>query len=117
MSPRRPKRPCTNPRCGRLHEGTGRCGACKVTHRKQYDSEPERRADINWYTSARWRKTRDAYKTAHPLCERCEAQGFVELTAEIHHIKDRKRYPALAYDWDNLQALCKRCHSKETRRQ
>ena len=110
--PKRPKRPCTNPGCIVVHDQGGRCAKCSTKLRKQQDSIPERRADNNWYTSQRWRRTARAYKAAHPLCERCEAQGFIRESVEVHHIKDRKQYPELAYDWDNLEALCKTCHGK-----
>ncbi|MEG1838463.1 MAG: HNH endonuclease signature motif containing protein [Bacteroidaceae bacterium] len=70
------------------------------------------------YTSTRWRKLR-AWKLANnPLCEMCEAKGIVRPAEDIHHItsfmstynEDQRKF--LAYDYDNLMSLCKRCHQK-----
>lgn len=56
------------------------------------------------------------YLQAHPLCERCEADGKVRAAVDIHHrqpiaasmsVAEMER---LCYDWNNLQALCVPCH-------
>lgn len=58
------------------------------------------------------------YLQAHPLCERCSAEGKITAAIDVHHrqpvesahtIRDMER---LAYDWHNLQALCIPCHIK-----
>ena len=49
----------------------------------------------------------------HPLCEKCG----IRFSVDVHHIKPLKEYPELALDPDNLEALCKRCHAKETRQE
>ena len=64
----------------------------------------------------RWKTLRVAYLRQHPLCEACQAEGFVRSAVDVHHRKpvesartlaDMER---LAYDWHNLQALCVPCH-------
>lgn len=62
--------------------------------------------------SSRWKKLRAIYIATHPLCEVCN-----EVAEQVHHIKSRKTHPELEFDYENLQALCISCHSKETRRE
>ena len=66
--------------------------------------------------TARWLKLRRSILSAHPLCERCEAQGYITPATEVHHRRpvehgltyaDKHR---LMYDADNLCALCHDCH-------
>lgn len=68
--------------------------------------------------SKRWRELRARYREAHPLCERCLAEGRVSPTVDIHHVKpvegeganDLTEMKARCFDWNNLQALCVACH-------
>ena len=66
--------------------------------------------------SKRWRELRASYREAHPLCERCLAEGRVSPTVDIHHrvpvesAKTDYDMQALCFDWNNLQALCIACH-------
>lgn len=66
--------------------------------------------------SKRWRELRARYREAHPLCERCLAEGRVSPTVDIHHrvpvesAKTDYDMQALCFDWNNLQALCIACH-------
>ena len=50
----------------------------------------------------------------NPFCERCEP---LTPATEVHHIKDAKKYPELFYEIDNLESLCKPCHSSHTAKQ
>ena len=64
-----------------------------------------------FYNSRDWKEVRDAYYySAGGLCELCGKPG-----AEVHHIKalTPANYtdPAYAYDFNNLQLLCKACHN------
>lgn len=66
--------------------------------------------------TARWLRLRRDVLTAHPLCERCEAEGYVAAATEVHHrkpVEDGINYfekSRLMYDPDNLMALCHACH-------
>lgn len=64
--------------------------------------------DRQWYGSKQWRAVRLMTLRRQPLCP-CGAAA-----SEVHHLADRKDRPDLAYDLENLQALCKACHSRET---
>lgn len=66
-----------------------------------------------------WLKLRRNKLTLNPLCERCEAEGFVRPATEVHHrrpveygatFEEKRR---LMYDPHNLMALCRECHVKE----
>ncbi len=70
------------------------------------------------YNSERWRRLR-AWKFANdPLCELCREEGKITPAEDIHHITSFMssddpvvRYH-LAYDYDNLMSLCKKCHQR-----
>ena len=68
---------------------------------------------INSYT---WQKIRHKKFVANPICEMCASKGIVRATEEIHHIvpvedgNDESEMRRLAYDFNNLQSLCKECH-------
>ena len=70
-------------------------------------------------TSYRWQMLRASYLREHPVCELCDKEGRTSLAVDVHHrvpIESARTYPdmcALAYDRDNLQALCKPCHEAE----
>lgn len=67
--------------------------------------------------SQRWRNLRTETLRKHPYCERCEAMGRQTKAKVVHHIKPIEsghsidEYESLAYNPENLQALCTKCHS------
>lgn len=76
------------------------------------------------YNNSRWKKLRNAYLMQHPLCEECLRlldDGIIDIsevqpTKEIHHInpiltgESRLEMEELAYDGNNLMALCQHHH-------
>ena len=64
--------------------------------------------------SRQWKKLRECYLSQYPVCQRCiyhentSAQSLIRIS--VHHIKRRNVYKDLAFDEDNLLALCERCH-------
>lgn len=68
--------------------------------------------------SPRWKNIRRSYLQAHPLCERCQREGFVRSAIDIHHktpvesAKTEQEMERLAYNPTNLEALCIPCHIK-----
>lgn len=71
-----------------------------------YDRDPAVRSR---YGRA-WKRIRDSYVTAHPLCEECLKQGKYTPTQEVHHKLPLSQGGTHARE--NLIALCKPCHSK-----
>lgn len=85
----------------------------RKTETNAYDSE---RRKI--YASQRWKTLRGIKIHNSPLCEICEEKGLVVPAEDVHHIVSFmstddpcKRYD-LAYDYDNLMSICKRCHQR-----
>lgn len=66
----------------------------------------------------KWQLLRAKKFRANPICEMCAAAGRVRPTEEVHHIipvengKDEAEMTRLAYDYNNLQSLCRECHAK-----
>ena len=53
----------------------------------------------------------------NPLCVVCEKAGVVKAAKEVDHITPHRGDEGLFSDLDNLQGLCKSCHSKKTRQE
>ena len=82
--------------------------------KKHYESDADRRADRAFYARTRWRKLRRMILNGSPLCMCCAERDETTEATDVDHIIDRKQRPDLAYDMDNLQTLCKRCHGIKT---
>jgi len=110
------KRPCRQVGCPALLDRGGYCEAHKRDEYRRQDrfrgSSSSRGYDRNW------RKLRDAYIRAHPLCEiKTNCFAGPVLASEVDHripIVDR---PDLRLDPANLQSACKACHSSKTMRE
>jgi len=61
-----------------------------------------------------WRRLRRSYLASAPICVFCEEQGRIIEATEVDHIRSIREAPELRLEWTNLQALCKRCHSRKT---
>ena len=109
--PRKPKRPCTVPGCGKLVDG----GRCDCGRKK--DREPDFRVSAAKRGYDRqWRKVRRIVLEREPLCRFCYEKGEVVPATEVDHIKPISQGGA-RLDPDNLRSLCKSCHSSHTARQ
>ena len=79
-----------------------------TTHRPP--TPVRRQEDKNFYARAAWRRTRDAKLRVSPLCE---GDGCIARASHVHHVQPRKDRPDLAFDLENLRALCQPCHNRE----
>jgi 5-methylcytosine-specific restriction enzyme A len=59
-----------------------------------------------------WRRLRDKFVAEYPLCFVCGAAA-----TQVDHIDGLGINGPRAYDWSNLQSLCRSCHGKKTVRQ
>lgn len=116
--PYRPAPPCSCPgcpecagRCPNLAE-RGRCEACATEKQRELDARP--RTGIAVYRTRRWKATRRTVLGAHPWCV---ADGCTELATDVDHIVPLRRWDGDPYDLNNLQPLCRRCHSRKTLRE
>ena len=106
--PRKPKRPCSYPGCPELVEGR----FCKKHEQEEarryekYQRDPETRRR---YGRA-WKRIRDRYIKARPLCEECKRNGKLTPSEEVHHIIPLSE--GGTNKQKNLMALCKSCHSR-----
>ena len=68
--------------------------------------------------SKRWKQLRQWKLQQNPLCELCEAEGFVRSAIDVHHkipvesARTPQEMEQLCFTPSNLQALCISCHSK-----
>lgn len=91
-------------------------------HEPKYcgDTTPGQRYDQSRKSAAargydhRWRKIRRAHLNKYPLCAECKRNGIVRLANEVDHIRPHRGNIDLFFDMDNLQSLCKSCHSSKT---
>lgn len=71
------------------------------------------------YNSSNWVKLRESYIMEHPLCEHCLKEGIIEPATEVHHKfeisngKDEMEMKEIAYNANNLESLCTKCHHNE----
>jgi 5-methylcytosine-specific restriction protein A len=108
--PYKPKRPCAYPGCPKLTDGLF-CTEHKKTENRNYTRYRRDPASNKRYGRA-WKRIRDRYIAAHPLCEQCSAAGRYTPAQEVHHKKPLADGGTHAED--NLMALCKPCHSATT---
>jgi 5-methylcytosine-specific restriction protein A len=110
--PNKPRTPCHYRNCANLcPNGEYYCDEHKDKARKEYEHyhrgyKPSERYG---YT---WRKIRQAYVQAHPLCEECLKKGILTPVQEVHHIVPLGE--GGTNDFSNLMSLCKSCHSAIT---
>lgn len=60
---------------------------------------------------AAWRKVRNQFKAAHPMC--C-VPGCGCATEEVDHVLSVRDRPDLRLRWQNLRPLCRSHHSART---
>ena len=107
--PRKMPSPCTHPGCPALVEGGGRCPAHRKKMQREYDQGRGKTAERG-YDSRVWRKVRVMVLAEEPLCRKCYQQGLVVPATEVHHLDHNPHNNAR----ENLESLCKSCHSRET---
>lgn len=90
-------KPCTAPGCPRMQAREGRC----EVHKRGSAASQGYGAD--------WRKLRAQHLAAHPLCHVCGRLGV-----DVDHIVPHRGNDNLRLDFQNLQTLCRACHSRKT---
>ena len=56
---------------------------------------------------------RQAVADGHSKCAYCESLVTHVSYGDLEHMRPKKRYPQLAYDWQNLVFVCSRCNNKK----
>jgi 5-methylcytosine-specific restriction protein A len=62
----------------------------------------------------KWHKARTNFLIDHPLCIKCQKEGFIVSATVVDHIRPHKGNLNLFWDENNWQPLCQRCHNKKT---
>ena len=106
--PRKPKRPCSHPGCPNLTDGRF-CEEHEKLEAQRYEKYGRDPATKRRYGRA-WKRIRDSYAAAHPLCELCREKGIYVKTEEIHHKLPLSQGDT--HDRNYLIALCKPCHAR-----
>ena len=74
------------------------------------------------YQDTRWKALQKQKRMHNPVCEHCAENDLTEPTEEVHHVipfswgANPEEVEALAFDFDNLKALCIPCHKAEHKR-
>jgi 5-methylcytosine-specific restriction protein A len=112
--PSAPLKPCSYPGCGRLVQPSERrCHLHSAQEQRQYDREQRSPEVVAFYHSRFWRRLSVACKErARGLCEECNRSGAYNTGCQADHIVPREQ--GGADDLDNLQWLCRSCHSRKS---
>jgi len=108
VSPKKLKTPCSHPLCPELTHDRF-CEKHRKEHHREKDRDRASAAERGY--DSRWRKVRKWYMRRNPLCERCLQEGTTKAAEVVHHITPIDDGGA-KYDFDNLEALCEKCHRK-----
>ena len=73
-------------------------------HSKGWEQNP-------FYSKQRWRRLRLIKLNKNPLCEKCSTIRRPIPATEVDHIIPVRIDINKGFDMDNLQSLCKICHS------
>jgi 5-methylcytosine-specific restriction protein A len=107
--PRKPLKPCAYPYCPNLTRERY-CSEHKTLANREYNQQ--RSVETSQRYGYQWTKIRQLFLAKHPLCERCLLENRLIPATEVHH-----KLPLSdggTHSDDNLQALCKSCHSRIT---
>ncbi|AVP48417.1 HNH endonuclease [Bacillus thuringiensis] len=70
---------------------------------------------IKFYKHPYWRRNIriKALERDNGECQECKRKGKYSKGRNVHHIKELRDRPDLAYILSNLETLCIQCHNKE----
>lgn len=77
-----------------------------------------RSIERSFYKSKEWKQCREGYLLkVNGRCERCLAKGLHVPAKIVHHkiwlSEENYRDPEVSLNFENLEALCQRCHNEE----
>lgn len=112
--PRSPKKPCAYPGCPRLTDRRF-CPEHEKLDRDRYNKN-ERSPDVNRKYGRAWKRIRDRYVAAHPLCEQCLKEGRLsdlpdrerKLCRGVRRQKSTRRFDGAAAHRSERKLICLR---------
>ncbi len=109
------KKPCNRPGCPNLVE-KGYCATCAPKHSPRAVIEAKRPSASKRGYDRRWQKTRELFFRRKPFC--ADIYGVhgerLVIATDLDHIVPHRGDMEKFRDPENLQGLCKECHSKKT---
>ena len=102
------KSTCMEPLCPDYAEHRGYCDK----HKR--DRPIKRLEHSKMYYSKAWKRMRAIHLLNSPLCECCSLHGYVEIAKDVDHIIPHRGDKKIFNNTNNLQSLCKSCHSRKT---
>lgn len=106
--PTKPRGPCKIQSCPKRASERGYCTTHALAHPVQRPLDTRPSAARRGY-DAHWRRIRANFLRFNPVCDHCGRKA-----TEADHIKSLATGGTHA--WENLQPLCKSCHSRKTAR-
>ena len=114
--------PCRHPGCPKLLPVSGYCDQHgKAVNQSRADYDQRRKSDLTLARSAairsslRWKKVARLKINANPLCEdplqNHKRRNMTESSTQVHHVSGLAIAPEKAFEWDNLMAVCTKCHA------
>lgn len=95
-----------------------KCSLCIKESNKIYDTGLRAKDRQKIYNDKRWKEVRMlALIRDNFLCVSCLNEGIETKAEEVDHKIELSQDITLAFDLDNLQCLCKKCHSIKTQKE
>jgi 5-methylcytosine-specific restriction protein A len=79
---------------------------------RAYSKAHRQTDEQRFYNSGPWRRCARLKLQRNPACEVCWKAGLYTRASHVHHIVPLTQDWDRAFDLDNMQALCKSCHSR-----
>lgn len=113
IMPNAAAKPCRHPGCGQLvRDGTSYCPAHKQARAGTFADRARGTRQQRGYGGA-WDKLRVVVLQRDAgLCQPCRAAGHVAVATMVDHIQPKSK--GGTDDMDNLQAICRACHTRKT---
>lgn len=84
-----------------------------MTNQRYYDKYKRDQEARRFYKSTAWRKCREiVLQRDNYLCVDHLERNQIVAAQMVHHIKELRDYPELAFEISNLVSLCLSCHEK-----
>lgn len=110
--PIKPQTLCSD--CSELAQHEGKCLFHWQAYQERKKQQRKNKESNKWYYRKSWKTIRLNYLQQNPFCEECLKEGNHVQAIEVDHVHPHQGNPELFYDQNNLQSLCKSCHSRKT---
>lgn len=112
--PYAPKRGCRYPGCRARAEEGAYCPAHTPKRPAWENADENRGTAAQRGYDGKWRRAREGFLAAHPLCTDCLKEGRHTAATIVDHITPHRGDKRLFWDKNNWQPLCGRHHALKT---